>query len=248
MRSWWSLYKKDLSAKLFFMLVVVLLVTGWQFFLFYKLDNLPEVSFGLSFLPFAFFPFLILWLGYSSFKQEWKDNTIYFLLSLPRTGWQLTLSKLAAGMTFYFSVSIYTTILIYFFHRNRIGKFLVDLPELPLTRIITWIVIIYIMYGLTIYILIQFSQLVSQFYDRFQGFISLLVFLISSHITFRGGSILAPLFKWAPDIPIESISEFYGQVNVYTIYLGTGPLIGSLVVLVLFFMAGSWLLENQLEV
>ncbi len=254
MRSWWELYKKEFKSVSFFMLVTLLIVTAWQLFLLYRLGTWPgEVVFGLGFIPFSLFPLLALWLGYNSFRQEWKDDTIYYLLSLPRPGWQLTLSKLAAGMSLYLITTIFTIFSIYFVNRNGfINLIEKDLPAYMSTNWITGIVIriliIYLLSGSILYIIGQFSQLISQFYDRFRGFISIIVFIITSHILYRGGSILAPLFEWAPDIPVEVFTEKFGQLNTFTVYLGTGPLIGSLLLLILIFYTGSWLLENHLEV
>ncbi|MFW5992455.1 MAG: hypothetical protein ACOCQN_04610 [Halanaerobiaceae bacterium] len=253
MRAWWELYKKDLFTLGFFMLVVILLVFAWEFFLFYKIDAWPGgLTFSLSFLPFSFFPLLLLWLGYNGFRAEWKDDTNYFLLSLPRHGWEISLAKLAAAMTFYLVVPLVTALLIYIFQWGPF-KNMMEIPEFILEgqwaiKTIFKIFVFYWLSGLALYIITQFSQLVSLFYDRFRGLVTIVVFIISNYLVYRGGSILAPLLKWLPDFPVEVINETRMGLQKTVIYLGSGPVIGSAVLLGGVFLLGSWLLENQLEV
>lgn len=256
MRAWWELYKKELFTLGFFMLVVLLLVFAWELFLFYKIDVWPEgLAFGLSFLPLSFFPLLILWLAFNGYRSEWKDDTNYFLLSLPRHGWEISLAKLTAAMTFYLAAPLVTLFFIYIFQWGSLKELLADVPEAIIRG--QWAIetiikafIVYWLFGLANYIITQFSQLVSLFYDRFRGLITIIVFIISNYIVYRGGSVLAPLLNWLPDFPVEVMNEpTYGMgLQKFTIYIGSGPLIGSALLLVGLFFFGSWLLENQLEV
>ena len=253
MRSWFSLYKKELYRLVFFTLIVFLIVTGWQFFLVYKLAKWPaELVFGLSFLPFSFFPLIMLWQGYQSFRYEWKDDTAYFLLTLPRSGWQITLAKLTAGMTFYIGITLYNILILLIANRSVINLFMSDFPENVTPKLITNgftdFTILYLISGLAIYILTQFSYLISRFYNRFNGMISIVIFVLSVYIVHRGGSLLAPLLKWMPDIPVRVMEGMAGIAQERIIYIGSGPLLGSLIMLILLFLAGSWIFEKQLEV
>jgi ABC-type transport system involved in multi-copper enzyme maturation permease subunit len=253
MRAWWDLYKREINSITFFSSVVMLLTFAWELFLFYKIDKWPMgLPFGLSFLPLSFFPLLILWLGYNSFRQEWKDDTNYFIISLPRHGWEISLAKLAAGMTFYTLASFFTLILIYFFHQSFIRN---TLEEITVLVSEAWIVnnlvkayLVFWLMGLAIYIVTQFSQLISLFYDRFRGFITVIVFILANYIIFRGGSILAPALKWLPDFPVHVFNDTMAGLQEFTVYLGSGPLVGSALIIIGMFFTGSWLLEHYLEV
>ena len=251
MKSWLELYKKEIYANIFFTTVVSILVLVWELFLFYKLNAWPaELVFGLSFVPFGFFPFLMLWQGYHSFNREWKDETIYFLLSLPRSGWQLTLSKLSAGMTVYTAISIFTMIIIYFVNQNQIYRFLSMMPEFIdwfyIIKMMVKVLLGYLVLGLAIFSFSQFSNLISQFYNRFRGLISIVVYMISVYLVYRVGYLLSYLLEWLPDIPVQGM--FNPGNMMQKVYIGSGSLIGSLIVLTVIFLTGSWLLENHLEV
>jgi len=253
MRSWWSLYKKEIYNIWFFSLIVFLIVTGWQLFLVYKMGRWPaELIFGLSFLPLSFFPLIMLWQGYQSFRYEWKDDTAYFLLTLPRSGWQITLAKLTAGMTFYILTTLYTLLIIYLSNQSIINVFLADLPMNINTELLLnpfyQMTVMYIISGIVIYILAQFSYLISRFYNRFNGIISIVIFILSVYIVHRGGSLLGPIFKWIPDIPIHIMDGMAGVFQERIVYVGTGPIIGSLIMLIVIFFAGSWIFEKHLEV
>ncbi|MFW6028933.1 MAG: hypothetical protein ACOCRO_01625 [Halanaerobiales bacterium] len=254
MRAWWILFKKELSNNLFVILVIALLTIAWQVFLYYKAVSWPYgLSFGLSFLPFSFYPLVLLYMGYNAYRQEWKDDTSYFLLSLPRYGWQISLAKLASSMTFYILITALTIGLIYIFQHTFIRRAILDLPgninymEL-IFNIAGRMLLAYIMMGLGIYVLSQFSQLISLFYDRFRGLITVIVFILSNYLVYRAASFLAPLLGWLPDIPITNLNILAGEVNTSRIYIGSGPFAGVFIVLLALFLLASWLLETQLEV
>ncbi|HLV09162.1 MAG TPA: hypothetical protein VKY40_03045 [Halanaerobiales bacterium] len=254
MRAFWDLYKKEINTILFFSVVTILIIFAWELFLFYKANSWPEgLPFGLGFLPFSFFHLLLLWLGYNSYRQEWKDDTSYFILSLPRHGWEISLAKLAAGMSYLTVTTIFTITLIYFFQRNFIGTIFQEaVMFIPINWIISTLFKTYLAFWLSalyIYIIAQFSQLISLFYDRLRGLISIITFILSQYLVIRGGSLLAPILKWLPDIPVQIINYTRaGGLEEYTLYIGSAPLIGSAVITLILFFTGSWLLENYLEV
>lgn len=245
-----ELYKKELRSIAFFLLVSVLIILGWQFFLLYKATNWPEgVAFGLSYIPFAFFPLIMIWQGYQSYRQEWKNDTIYMLLSLPRPGWVISLSKLLAALTYYLVTVVLNMVMVYFVSQQHFwSEMLPVVTEKWVLSMAFKTVIAYIVMGISIYILSQFSCLVSRFYDRFKGLISIVVFILSSYIIYRGGAILAPLFKWLPDLPVKIMSESLATFEPATIHIGSGPIIASLILIILLFSLGGKLLEDYLEV
>ncbi|MFW5991694.1 MAG: hypothetical protein ACOCQN_00700 [Halanaerobiaceae bacterium] len=253
MKGWWKLYKKDLYAILFFLLVVILLVSAWQLFLYYRINRYPsELVFGLGLIPFLFFPLLMLWQGYQGFRREWKEETAYFLLSLPRPGWQLALSKLLAGVTFYLVTIGYSILLLYLVNGSTVTDIFRHLPEViernVVGMILTRVFIFSVISGIAIYILSQFAFLIGRFYERFNGLVSILVYILSVYITFRGGSILAPLLNWLPNLSFPVQFSNSGLTEVRTLYLGSGPIFGSIVIIIVLFWLGSYVLAEHLEV
>ena len=218
MRAWWNLYKKELYNLAFFSVVIVLLVLAWEVFLLYKADSwMGDIAVGLSFLPFFLYPLLALLLGYNSYRQEWKEDTQYFLLFLPRRGWEIGLAKTAAAMTFYIAICLLTILLIVVFHHSYFAREFMEFNYMGMYE---------------------------------PGFFRGVVFIVSHYVIFRGTTLLAPLFRWVPDIPvynyIYSLEE--GVARSYDITIGSGPFVAFLLMLSGLFLLGSWILEKQLDV
>lgn len=250
MRSWYELYKKEIRSISFFLLVSILIISGWELFLLYKSGGWPgEIVFGLSFLPFSFLPLIMLWQGYQSYRQEWENDTVYILLSLPRAGWQIGLSKLLAAFTYYFTTVFFTLIMIYFINDKSIISMISSYitPEY-LYKSILLVGISYILFGMIPYILSQFSCLVSRFYSRFRGLISIVVFVLTNYLVYRTASIISPIFNWVPNIPVKGFSESMGMVAVQVIKINSAPIVSLLFMIGLVFYLGSILLERHLEV
>ena len=250
MRSWFELYKKELRSISFFMLVSILVILGWELFLMYKSQLWHfGLVFGLSFLPLSFLPIIMLWRGYQSYRQEWKDNTIYMLMSLPRSGWQIGLSKLLADLTYYLAAVLFTLFMVYVVNDTSL------LPMLPpyitpklVFKYISLTGIAYIIFGMIPYIFTQFSCLISRFYSRFRGLISIVVFVLTNYLVYRTASLIAPIFNWVPNIPIDVFRGSMIQVNMQTIYINSAPIVSIILMTGLVFYLGSILLEKQLEV
>lgn len=253
MRSWISLFKKEIRGMLFTILVAVLLVTAWEVYLTTKINSWPlGLTFGLGFIPFVIFPLIMLVNGYQSFRQEWKNDTIYLLKSLPRSGKELVSAKLVSNILVYVILTLYTFGLHMFFHWAQVKLVLKQMPEptssIVSTRMIVFLVITYLVMGIIPYIISQFSYLVSCVFNRLRWLISIVVFILSHYLLIRLGGFISRLFNWMPDIPLDvTWSGPYGS-EVTTMYLGSGPIIASLLILIGFFLTGSWILEKQLDV
>lgn len=256
MRAWWELYKKEILALSFFTVVIFLALFAWEIFLFYKADKwIIWLAFGLSFVPFALYPILILWLGYNSYRQEWKDDTHYFLLSLPRRGWEIGLAKLAASMSFYIGISLVTLLMIFVFHHGFIRGMVIDniyknaLEPGMFIGLAIRLLLAYWIHGLTLYIAAQFSQLVSLFYDRFRGLITIIVFSLFPYVVYRGAILLAPLFRWLPELSLGNFVYFeFGIPRIISLSIGSGPFVAYVLMITAMFLLGSWLVEKHLEV
>lgn len=253
MRGWISLLKKEMRSLLFTLLVSALLVTAWEIFLITKMNVWPlGMTFGLGFIPLGIFPLIMLVQGYQSFRQEWKGNTIYLLKSLPRKGYEIVSSKFIASGLLYIILTLYTFGLHMFFHRQQLGYLLGEVPEPMLEsyspRMAIIGIFVYLAIGFIPYIISQFSYLVSCYFSKFRWLVSIVVFGLSHYLLVRLSGLIARLFNWLPDIPIDVMwSGPYGE-EVATLYLGSGPIIAAFVVLLGFFLTGSWILENQLDV
>jgi len=249
MKSFLSLYKKEIRSMFFFMIVSILIVLSWELFLFYKSSVWPSgLVLGLSFLPVSFFPLIMLWQGYQSYRYEWKDDTIYMLLTLPSPGWKISLAKLAAGFSYYLSVILFTVFMIFLVNDKT---FISDLPSYISRSYIYKSVffggLFYLVFGMIPYVLSQFSCLVSRFYSKFKGLISIVVFILTNYVIYRVASLVAPIFNWVPNIPVTNIAV-NGEATFQTIHINSAPIISLVLMIIFIFYLGSLLLEKHLEV
>jgi hypothetical protein len=253
MRGCISLFKKEMRSMLFTILVSGLLVTAWEIFLITRMNRWPlGMTFGLGFIPLGILPLIMLVQGYQSFRQEWKGNTIYLLKSLPRKGYEIVSSKLAASGIVYIILTLYTVGLHLFFHRQHFSTLMGEVPgqvaESYSPRMIVIAALIYLAIGIIPYIMSQFSYLVSCYFSKFKWLVSIVVFGLSHYLLGRISGFIARLFNWLPDIPLDIMwSGPYGQETA-TIYIGSAPIIAVVIVFLGFFFTGSWILEKQLDV
>ena len=253
MRSWLSLFKKELRTKLFTILVSILLISGWEIFLMTKTEVWPlGLSFALGFLPLTIFPLIMLIQGYQSFRKEWNNQTIYLLKSLPRKGYEVVSSKLVSSTLIYIVLTLYTLGLHMFFHWYQVKYLLRNVPPAVANnyshRMAVIAVLIYLAVGVVPYVLSQFSYLVSCFFSKFRWLVSIVVFILSHYLLLRLGGLIARLFNWMPDIPLDAMWTGAGGEQSVTIYLGSGPIIAALIIIIGFFFTGAWILEKQLDV
>jgi len=253
MRGWLSLFKKELRTKLFTILVSILLISGWEIFLMTKTEVWPlGLSFALGFLPLTIFPLIMLIQGYQSFRKEWNNQTIYLLKSLPRKGYEVVSSKLVSSTLIYIVLTLYTLGLHMFFHWYQVKYLLRNVPPAVANnyshRMAVIAVLIYLAVGVVPYVLSQFSYLVSCFFSKFRWLVSIVVFILSHYLLLRLGGLVARLFNWMPDIPLDAMWTGAGGEQSVTIYLGSGPIIAALIIIIGFFFTGSWILEKQLDV
>jgi hypothetical protein len=249
-KKWWQLYKLEGRNNWFFYLIVSLLVGGWYLFL--GLQNWGQIIISiLSYLPFFLFPCIIIWAGFQSFRREWKQQTIYSLFSLPRSGWQIAGIKLAVAISFYLGLTLVAGGLLLVVNEEVLTT--VSSQQLGgATAVSGWdllqIVAAYWLVGAGLYITSQFSYLVSRIYARWRGIISILVFLLVQYLVIRGGSLLAVLFNWVPKITIKSQLLLPEAVPLTAVQLNLAPILGSVVIVCFIMGLSSWLLETQLEV
>ncbi|MGM0438636.1 MAG: ABC transporter permease [Bacillota bacterium] len=250
MKSFISLYKKEIRAMFFFVVVSILIVLAWELFLFYKSSVWPsELILGLSFLPTSFFPLIMLWQGYQSYRHEWKDDTIYMLLTLPSPGWKISLAKLAAGFSYYLTVVLFTALMIFLINdKSFISQLPTYISRSYIYKTSLLLGIAYIIFGMTPYILSQFSCLVSRFYSRFKGLVSIVVFILTNYLIYRIASVISPIFNWLPNIPVKGFNVSMGEVTFQTIYINSAPIVSILLMILFIFFLGSFLLEKYLEV
>ncbi len=253
MREFCRLYIKELRESTNIAAIYGVLSIGWFLFLCVQKFNWhTELIFGLSFIPLGLLPVYLILKGYISFRSEWKDETIYAVLSLPVPGWYFSLSKLAAAMSIFTVLSLLSGLGVYIVSYRYIWSLMMTFPQsVGLGIIGKMFFLVYLLYwfiSLVYYVLTQFSYLLSQLFTRFNGIISGLVFLLSNWLLFRLAAGLTNIMRWTPDILLKNWGHINGYFYIHNNYLETAPFFAILIVITGIFFLGSWVLENVLEV
>lgn len=252
--NFWSLYRKDLRQLLMPMLVLLLAGLGWHVFWVYQSAKIPKAEFKIiiSFIfPLAVLPITLIWFGYRSFKNEWKQNTIYTLLSLPCSGQRLIGSKILAAFTYYLAVILLQTLVIIFTYQVSISSGLSILEsKLQVSPPLLFATMIFflLLWGGYLYLLAQFSYLVSKLWDKFNLAVSIATFLIMNYLLDKLAQLLAPVFNWLPPLFYLSNQEADGVINFSLNIESSGELAVWLLILAGVYWLNGWLLENQLDV
>lgn len=253
------LLRKDLEGSKYPMLFNAAAAVLWLLFLRYRLESgWPfNAAVALAVLPLAFLPFWFIWQTYQSLRTEWKEDTIYTLLTLPVPGWLINLSKMVALLIEYTVVAaawvIGGAVIFWTAFQPELGELL---ELVPLTWFIKNGLIVYI-FSLAVFAafitLVQLGYVVGKIIGRLQGLILLWVLLLAIWIMQAAGALLQPLFAWVPKIPLERLFSLHAipRVVVHPPQAALWDIsgsIGSWLALVGLFLLGAWLLENVVEV
>lgn len=253
MRSLISLIKKEFRQLNILIIVSTLLVGAWQWFLISRTENWPQgLSFGLGFIPLLFLPLIMLYLAYSSYRSEWGANTIYLLKILPRRGYEINFAKFLPAFLYYLILSGALIMVNLYFHQALLSELFMQTPEMLGKEVFNQLLILgyfsYLISGIQIYLITQFSYLVATFFNRFRLLISILVFILSHYLILRIGGLLNYFFKWLPDFPLTVFTETPAGVTESTFYIGSAPFAVLTVLMAVFFFLNSRMLASDVDV
>lgn len=255
-----TLLRKELSQAIPTSLLFLGAMLAWYVFLVSRSGVWPlEQLFVLSFLPLGFVPMWMLWRTYYSFRQEWTGDHMYLLLSLPVPGWYITSAKLIAA---FLESAAYAALMgggVWYILRaaglDVVGQTFGNMADMHLPAewwsIVAGLIIravIAMVVGLgALAVITQFAYLAGRLVSRFQGVLSVWVFLLTCWATFRVGALLGPWLNWLPPFKVSGIEMSAAEVLFPTVYLSSGPIVAALAVPLLAFLVGSWLLERDIE-
>ncbi|WP_338819641.1 hypothetical protein MTCOM_11370 [Moorella thermoacetica] len=103
------LYRKELGDLRLESMVVLGLILLWNLFLYYKASTAtwpPGTHLVFSLMMLVITGFLPLIESFKIWRDEWKNNTVYLLFSLPVNGQQVVLAKLLAVLTQFILLSL----------------------------------------------------------------------------------------------------------------------------------------------
>lgn len=253
MKSLISLIRKELRQLNILFIVSALMIAAWLWFLISKADHLPAgLTFGLGFIPLFFLPIIMIFLGYTSYRSEWGNNTIYLLKILPRRGYEINFAKFIPAFAYYLIFSLIIIIVNIFFHQDLITQLFNEAPEIVgremSEQFLTLSYLSYIITGIQLYLITQFSYIIASFFNRFRLFISILVFILSHYLILRFGGFLNYLFNWLPDFPLTIFMENPAGITESTVYVGSAPFMVVLLIMSGLFFLNSRLIASDVDV
>lgn len=253
MKSLLSLIKKEVKQLNILFIVSLLIIAVWEWFLITGSEHwLPGISFGLGFIPLFFLPLIMIYLAYNSYRSEWGNNTIYLLKILPRHGYEINLAKFLPAFIYYLFLSAALIAVNLYFNQGLIIQILNEAPEIIGRQISRQFLIFsylaYLITGIQLYLITQFSYIIASFYNRFRLLISILVFILSHYLILRIGGFFNFLFNWLPDFPVTVFMKSPAGATESTIYIGSAPLAVIILLMTGLFFLNSRLIASDVDV
>lgn len=250
MRSFWQLLRKDILSLRWVVAVLVILSLVWQAYLASKTGNWDgDLIFGLGFLPYIFIPLGLLITSLLVYRNEWKEDTIYLILSLPIKAWQVTVSKLLAvligGILGFLAITFGIFILALIQETSFINDYVFQSGVFNYN---IGVMLMFILIGLlTGTMLIQLAYIISRMANRLQGLVFIWILVLSSWVIPRLGLLIEPLLRWLPNIRFESYNIVDGQIYTSNIFIPAAPLIAPWLVVIGLFGLATWLWQSHIE-
>ncbi len=253
MKKWFALVKKEFRQINILIVVSVLIIAAWEIFLLTRGENWPPgVTFGLGFIPLFFLPVIMLYLGYSSYRKEWENDTIYFLKTLPRKGYEINSAKFISAFLYFALISMLTLYVHLFFHQEFMSWMIDQMPAVLNAEIIVQFlrvnIIMYLTAGIQLYLITQLAYLTASFFARFRLLISIVVFILAHYLLYRVGGMIALILNFLPDFPITIMMESPAGVEAATVYLGSGPIAAVIILLSGIFWFNSRLIGREVDI
>ena len=249
---WWQQYKKELMAnrtEVLFLLAFYALWTVWLLTRVGLWD--PEAIIAVYMAPLTgMLPLWALWTSVQLYRQEWRENTSYLMLSLPVRAWKITSAKLAALLTgvlalwLLFAAGFWllmsrTGLWAELFRRNLFA--LVPLEWVVRMSLLAFGVMLA---GLVVLALFaQFAYVFSRLFTRFRGFVMLWTWGLSFWLFIRVADLGSRVLGFLPDFHLRMLNVRNGVPEFDVVAIDSGPFVA--VALLLFGL--YWLLNAVLE-
>lgn len=254
-----TLYKKDLAAfKSETLLILGFIVVG-NLFLFYRAKTSwpVDMSLALSMLFLGFVPLYIFFRAFGIIREEWKANTVYFMMSLPTTGNIIFLSKLLALLTQFFMLGIVAiaSTTVFVLMKTEIQQIWMVIRDIGNMHQIVWEIVkasvtmflSFIMVIITAF----FSAVVGKMFKRFSGLITFVIFIATNYVTTGlTAKIIELINKSGLDFfsrkeimlrGIVSVQFLSNSFFVFTVIL-------SITVSILLFLATTTIYDKKVEI
>jgi len=249
---WRQQYKKELMANRAEALFLLGFYALWTVWLLSRAGVWePEAVIALYIAPLSgILPLWALWTSVQLYRQEWRENTSYLMLSLPVRAWKITSAKLAALLTGVLALCLLsgaglwllmvrTGLLAELFGRNLFAlvplEWLVRVSLLAFGGMLAGLVVLALF--------TQLAYVFSRLFTRFRGLVMLWTWALSFWLLIRVGDLGSRLLGFLPDFRLRMLSVRNGVPEFEVLTIDSGPFVA--IVLLLFGL--YWLLNAVLE-
>lgn len=246
------LLRKDLETSRWSVGVFSGIMFGLMVYIRFKISSgkWPYQALGFFFLvPAIIGPIWLLWQSFQTLRSEWREDTIYTLLTLPVSGWKILLAKLCAiclEYTVFVIVSLVGLLVLFPFILTEASEVVPSLGWLAWNGFLVYLVSLFFLISVVIFI--QLAFVVGKMVGRFQTIISLWVLFLASWFVTILSRILAPALRWLPPLSLHKIMRLHQlERSIVFEWYFSSQLGGFLAIVGLFFLA-SYLLENYTEI
>lgn len=255
------LYRKELRVLRLESMVVLGLILLWNLYLYYKASTAtwpPGTHLVFSLMMLVITGFLPLIEAFKIWGDEWKNNTVYLLLSLPVNGQQVVLAKLLAVLTQFILLS--TAALLATAGLFKATLLTGDLAMIKTAwglirqyRLILAIIAVSGLLNLANFTLLAFfCTLLGQSVRKFSGLVAIASFLVGMYLVGKLASWLTLALNTLPwpsidtHLPISFYSYGLTIASPHDLSIFTGPL-ALLIVGVLLFTATVLFYNHRVE-
>lgn len=211
----WALYKKDLKGSKFEMFFMLGMFLVGNIYLYYKTrtDWPVPAGFVANFMGAGVIFLFIFFKAFQVIRSEWKDNTVYLMMSLPVSGKIIFLSKLLSLLTQWLVLEVLVGLGAWFFLKELIT--MNELREIQ-NHIFPWIkeitkLALLVFLGMNQGLLIAFfSSVVGKLVKKFSGLVTFGTFIAATMLISNISSgILDIIFR-------KEINELTSKEIVFT--------------------------------
>lgn len=252
MKKFWALLQKDLKTARLPVGLFLGISLGLMVFVRFKIatGSLREDNIGIAIvLPLMVLPFWLIWQSMQGLRSEWREDTIYNLLALPASGWQVLGSKLASLVLEYSTVvfiNVVSFTLLFLPFYQHIWAVLPGPLWTLRNGFLVYLLSLYILVSFAI--VVNFSFLVSKLMGRFQAIFYVWTFVLSIWLRNLAGELLLPYFSKLPPVPLHSLLrlEEFGRDIIFEWQVGN--FIGVCLASLGLFWLSVYLFEQHLEI
>ena len=183
----YTLYKKDLKASRFELALIAGIILVINLYIFYKTTTgwPMQVGFGMN-MGGAIAIFIAIFIkAFMTVRNEWKENTVYLMMSLPVSGKMIFLSKLLSLLTQWIALEALVGLGAFLFFRGMMTPYdwgkLAAIPFGFKMEIVKMMFLVLLGANQAL-ILAFFSSVIGKLVNKFSGLITF--------GTFIGGNIL----------------------------------------------------------